>query len=255
MMRFVVGAKSAPNTRAVVLLGAVLAALLLTSAGASAKAGAAAPTKSVASVVITTKTLPQLGTVLVNSQGYTLYMFVPDKDKKVTCVGSCAKYWPPVMLPSGAKVKVEGAAKSALLGSDPDPAGGRLVTYAGWPLYRWIGDNAPGKDTGQAVNINGGLWYVLSPAGKVITTKLVATTPPKTTTTTPKTTTPATTTTTPATTTPVTTTPAGGAPPAGPPYNESDASCPPGQTINTSGNSDGDGDELAQEPSDGDGCI
>ena len=65
---------------------------------------------------------------------------------------------------------------------------------------------------------------------------------------TPGTTTPAT------TTTPVTTSP-GTTTQTGPPYNESDAACPPGETIQTSGMSDADGDELGQEPNDQDGCL
>jgi len=32
-------------------------------------------------------------------------------------------------------------------------------------------DRKPGADSGQALNLNGGLWYVLSPSGKVIRTK------------------------------------------------------------------------------------
>jgi predicted lipoprotein with Yx(FWY)xxD motif len=188
--------------------------------------------------------------VLVDSKGYTLYMFVPDKDKKVTCVKSCATVWPPVTVPSGAKLVATGSAKTSLLGSDPNPAGGRVATYAGWPLYRWVGDSAPGKDTGQAVNVNGGLWYVLSASGKVIKTKLVAPKPTsKPTTTAPASTTPAPVQTSPSATTP--STPA----PGGPPYNETDASCAAGQTIVTSGNSDGDGDEMGIDPSDQDGCI
>ena len=31
--------------------------------------------------------------------------------------------------------------------------------------------------------------------------------------------------------------------------------CPPGQTIQTGGNTDADGDELGTEPDDNDGCI
>jgi Secreted repeat of unknown function len=58
-----------------------------------------------------------------------------------------------------------------LLGSDPDPSGGRVVTYAHWPLYAYVADTQPGSDKGQALNLNGGFWYVLSPAGKVIRTK------------------------------------------------------------------------------------
>jgi len=123
-------------------------------------------------VVISTRKLPKLGTVLVNSKGRTLYMFVPDKRKKVTCVKSCAVIWPPVKLPKGAKPIATGQAKPSLLGSDPDPAGGRVVTYNGWPLYTYISDTASGQAKGQALNLNGGLWYVLAPSGKVIRTKL-----------------------------------------------------------------------------------
>jgi predicted lipoprotein with Yx(FWY)xxD motif len=122
-------------------------------------------------VVVKTKTIPKLGTVLVNSKGLTLYMFVPDKQKKVTCVKACAKVWPPLKLPKGAKPAAAGKAKASLLGSDPNPSGGRVVTYNHWPLYIYIVDKKPGQATGQAINLNGGLWYVLSPAGKVIRTK------------------------------------------------------------------------------------
>jgi predicted lipoprotein with Yx(FWY)xxD motif len=146
--------------RKTLFLGLVVAAVLATTSSAMTPA-----------VKISTRKLPKLGTVLVNSKGRTLYMFVRDKRKKVTCVGSCAAAWPPVKLPKGAKAVAAGKVKAALLGSDKDPAGGRVVTYNKWPLYTYIGDTAPGQAKGQALNLNGGLWYVLSPAGKVIKTK------------------------------------------------------------------------------------
>lgn len=152
---------------AAAIIGAV--AVLVLAAAAWAEG-----TTSTTSVVISTKTLPKLGQVLVNSKGYTLYMFVPDKQKKVTCVGGCALAWPPVKLPTGAKAVATGTAKGTLLGSDPDSAGFRVVTYNHWPLYTWRGDTKPGEATGQGVNANGGLWYVLSPAGAVIKTKATA---------------------------------------------------------------------------------
>jgi len=123
-------------------------------------------------VRISTRTLPKLGTVLVNSTGRTLYMFVPDKRRKVTCVRTCAAVWPPVKLARGQKAGAFGRAKASLLGSDPDPAGGRVVTYAGWPLYTYVTDRSPGMAKGQALNLNGGLWYVLAPSGRVIRKKL-----------------------------------------------------------------------------------
>jgi predicted lipoprotein with Yx(FWY)xxD motif len=42
------------------------------------------------------------------------------------------------------------------------------VTYNHWPLYRYIADTKPGQATGQGLDLNGGLWYVLSPSGKII---------------------------------------------------------------------------------------
>jgi predicted lipoprotein with Yx(FWY)xxD motif len=151
------------------VLGAILVSSLATTAMSQAKtSGERAKTLA---VVISTRKLPKLGTVLVNSKGRTLYMFVPDKRSKVTCVKSCAVIWPPVKLPKGAKAVAAGMAKRSLLRSDPNPAGGRVVTYNGWPLYTYITDTAAGQAKGQALNLNGGLWYVLAPSGRVIRTK------------------------------------------------------------------------------------
>jgi outer membrane protein assembly factor BamB/predicted lipoprotein with Yx(FWY)xxD motif len=145
----------------------------LPTATSKAPPTAGAPTRppGKSGVQISARTIRGLGPVLVNAQGHTLYSFVPDKDQKVTCVGTCAEVWPPAFLPSGQKPIASGTVKQALLGSDPDPAGGRVVTYAGWPLYTFVSDAAAGTATGQALNLNGGLWYVLSPSGQVIKTK------------------------------------------------------------------------------------
>ncbi len=115
--------------------------------------------------------IPGLGSVLVDAQGRTLYTFAPDKASKVTCVGSCAAVWPPVKIAAGAKPTPSGGVKASLLGSKPDPSGGKVVTYAGWPLYGYVADTKPGSHLGQAINLNGGNWYVISSAGKVITKK------------------------------------------------------------------------------------
>lgn len=126
---------------------------------------------STGGVKISSATIARLGPALVNAQGRTLYVFAPDKGKKVTCVSTCAAIWPPAFLPSGKKTVAAAPVKQSLLASDRDPAGGRVVTYAGWPLYTYVTDTSPGQATGQALNVNGGLWYVISPAGKVITKK------------------------------------------------------------------------------------
>jgi len=122
-------------------------------------------------VKISSSTIAGLGPVLVNAQGHTLYIFARDKAKKVTCVSSCEVVWPPATLPSGRKPVAAGPVKQSLLGSDPNPASGQVITYAGWPLYTYVTDTAAGQASGQALNLNGGLWYVISPTGKVITKK------------------------------------------------------------------------------------
>jgi predicted lipoprotein with Yx(FWY)xxD motif len=115
--------------------------------------------------------VPGLGTILVNAKGDTLYTFAPDKKSRVTCTGGCASVWPPAKLPTGAKPVAAGQVRQSLLASDPDPTGGLVITYAGWPLYTYVGDTAPGQHTGQALNLNGGRWYVISPSGTVIKKK------------------------------------------------------------------------------------
>jgi hypothetical protein len=57
---------------------------------------------------------------------------------------------------------------SHMLKSDKDPAGGKVVTYNKWPLYTYVADSAAGQANGEGVNANGGRWYVISPAGKLV---------------------------------------------------------------------------------------
>jgi|SRR5579862_1864112 len=151
------------------VVSSVAALALLVTAVALAAEGKSK--HSTASVKITTRSVSGLGKILVNSQGRTLYMFVPDKHKSVTCHGQCAKIWPPVFLPAGGKIVAAGGVKQALLSSDKDSTGGRVVTYNHWPLYLYLGDPKAGAVSGQALNVNGGLWYVMSPTGAIIKKK------------------------------------------------------------------------------------
>jgi predicted lipoprotein with Yx(FWY)xxD motif len=135
---------------------------------ASATKTTASPAPKAVSVSV--RTLPNVGAVLVNAAGHTLYTFAPDKHSRVTCLSSCEAVWPPFKLASGETAAGSPQLQASLLGSDSDPEGGRVVTYAGWPLYTYAGDGAAGQDSGQAIETNGGRWYVIAPSGKVITT-------------------------------------------------------------------------------------
>ena len=116
------------------------------------------PAKAAASkLAISAATVPGLGVILVNADGRTLYTFAPDKRSKVTCVSSCAAVWPPATLTAGGVPAGAKQIKASLLSSDANPSGGKVITYAGWPLYTYVGDTGPGTAAGQAVNLNGGL--------------------------------------------------------------------------------------------------
>src|SRR6201994_2371527 len=87
-------------------------------------------------------------TLLTNAQGLTLYTFAPDSAGKSACYGSCASYWPPVTGSPTAGPGVQGR-----LGTITRTDGSRQATYGGRPLYTYIGDRAPGQDTGNNINL------------------------------------------------------------------------------------------------------
>jgi predicted lipoprotein with Yx(FWY)xxD motif len=152
-------------------------AALVTAVAASACGSSAAPSAAstaartgAGTVTIEAKSLPQVGTVLINAGGYALYMFVPDDQRQVTCTSLCAQTWPPVRIKAGATLAAGPGVRQDLLGSDTDPAGGRVVTYNGWPLYAYTGDVYAGQTTGQGIDLNGGDWYLLRPSGQLVKT-------------------------------------------------------------------------------------
>jgi predicted lipoprotein with Yx(FWY)xxD motif len=145
----------------VAFLAATVAVVAIGWQGSASSPAAAQRAASTATVQ--TKRLKGLGVVLVNSKGMTLYMFVPDHQKRVTCKGSCAVIWPPLKVKKGQRPRAGGLARQRLLGTY-----GRVVSYNRWPLYTYITDKKPGQHTGQGVDNSGGKWYVLSPRGTVI---------------------------------------------------------------------------------------
>jgi predicted lipoprotein with Yx(FWY)xxD motif len=110
----------------------------------------------------------RLGTVLVTNKGFALYMFAPDAGRHVTCTGGCATAWPPLLVQAGQTVAAGPGVRPGLLGTAPDPGGGRVVTYHGWPLYTFLGDAAPGHAAGQGEDDHGGYWYVMRPSGQIV---------------------------------------------------------------------------------------
>ena len=109
-----------------------------------------------------------LGTILVNSQGRTLYLFQKDAGAKSACTGACAADWPPLRVTGTASVG--SGANASSVGTTARSDGKPQVTYGGHPLYLFMGDQKPGDTNGQGLTAFGGGWYALSPAGTQIST-------------------------------------------------------------------------------------
>jgi predicted lipoprotein with Yx(FWY)xxD motif len=109
----------------------------------------------------------RLGEVLVDSKGRTLYLFKKDKGTKSACSGACASAWPP--LRANGKPTVGGDAKASKVATTTRSDGAPQVTYNGHALYLYQNDLKPGDATGQGVDVWGGRWFALSPAGKQVT--------------------------------------------------------------------------------------
>ena len=105
---------------------------------------------------------PELGDVLTDATGLSLYRFDEDtaEPPKSNCNGDCATAWPPV--PANDASAGAGIDK-ALLGEVTRADGSKQLTIAGWPAYRYAKDTKAGDLTGQGV---GGKWYALAPNGK-----------------------------------------------------------------------------------------
>ncbi|MEH6378543.1 SCO0930 family lipoprotein [Streptomyces sp. KLMMK] len=110
---------------------------------------------------MTVREAPGIGSVVADSAGMTLYRF--DKDTAQppasTCDGDCAKAWPPVPAGDATAASGIGAKVGEVLRAD----GTKQLTLAGWPVYRYAKDTAPGDTKGQGV---GGTWSAFAPDGR-----------------------------------------------------------------------------------------
>jgi predicted lipoprotein with Yx(FWY)xxD motif len=108
----------------------------------------------------------ELGEHLVGPNGHTLYLFEKDTGSTSTCSGACARDWPPLLTTGPATAG--GGAQAGMLGTTKRDDGTTEVTYAGHPLYYYVGDTAPGQTAGQELDAYGAEWYVLAPSGEAV---------------------------------------------------------------------------------------
>jgi len=106
------------------------------------------------------------GRAVFDGRGFVLYAFTRDHGRSA-CYGECAKRWPPYFAPKGT-LRVGAGVQRSLLGTVKRRNGRRQVTYAGRPLYYYVGDRSPGQILCQNVVEFGGRWLLVRPNGKLL---------------------------------------------------------------------------------------
>lgn len=102
----------------------------------------------------------ELGEILVDADGRTLYVFDPDEQSTSTCTDECADNWPPLIAEK--PVAAEGA-DDGLVGTATRDDERDQVTYNDWPLYHWSGDTERGDVSGHGVE---GVWWTIDAEGE-----------------------------------------------------------------------------------------
>lgn len=122
----------------------------------------AEPTATPEEALIEVSQSAQLGAILTDAEGRTVYLFTNDEGMDGSaCTGGCAETWPPLTVESEAEA-VAGADVTGELGTITRDDGSLQVTIAGHPLYHFSGDTDAGDTNGHGV---GGVWFAVGPSG------------------------------------------------------------------------------------------
>jgi predicted lipoprotein with Yx(FWY)xxD motif len=105
----------------------------------------------------------ELGQLLADASGRTLYGFTKDADGTPTCVDGCANAWPPVVVDDSLDLSTLPDSASFSIVDRPD--GTKQLKAGKWPLYYFSGDTAAGQANGQG---SGGIWFVVAPDATLI---------------------------------------------------------------------------------------
>jgi predicted lipoprotein with Yx(FWY)xxD motif len=129
--------------------------------------GVAAAVGAAAVVKVGSAENGMLGTkILVSASGRTLYHDSAEGKNAVTCTGSCAREWPPLLIRADMKASAGPGVAASLLGTVKRPDGTVQVTYHGMPLYLYSGDSNAGEVNGQGLY---GIWHAIAPSGSIVT--------------------------------------------------------------------------------------
>jgi predicted lipoprotein with Yx(FWY)xxD motif len=146
---------------------ALAAALALAACGGPVTQLTETPTTN-QSLTLTLEKSP-VGLILATGTGATLYDFPPDSRTHSACLNDgCVFQWPPLV--KAGPVTVGPGVQKSLISTLERPDGSTQLSYDGHPLYTYNLDVKPGMITGQAIDQDGGPWYVLLANGHEVHT-------------------------------------------------------------------------------------
>jgi predicted lipoprotein with Yx(FWY)xxD motif len=153
-------------TRARGAVGAAALIGLLAGCGAQpAQRRAAAPVRAAATGPKVKIVRSQFGHILADGRGQALYRFSRETGGASRCYGACAKAWPPV--PARGRPTAGRGARAGLVGTTRRRDGTPQLTYAGRPVYYYLGDS-PGRVVCHDVTEFGGVWRVMRSDGSAV---------------------------------------------------------------------------------------
>ena len=163
--------------------GGLAAAVVVAACSSGGTSSAAAPASpaggsasssgaSTAGATVITTAKSSAGTVLTNSSGRAVYLWVKDTGDMSNCNGACAGAWPPVTTTGTATAA--GGAHASDIGTITRSDGTKQVTYDGHPLYYFSGDSGPGTATGQGSDSFGAQWWLVAPTGSDVTASVTS---------------------------------------------------------------------------------
>ncbi len=153
------------RTRLAATLATAAVLALATAAIVVAPAGASAPRARAAAAQKLQLRHTSLGSIVVDSSGFTVYRFSKDSGARNSCMSSreCNATWP--ALTSSGKPTAGPGVKASLISTIAIAGGRRQVTYAGHPLYLYAPAGERGETSYVGARQFGGTWLAVNASG------------------------------------------------------------------------------------------
>jgi predicted lipoprotein with Yx(FWY)xxD motif len=129
-------------------IGAIAGALAL--AGCGAGNAASAPAAGNHMTTVSARDITGVGTILVTSNGDTLYFADQESSGSIHCVDACTRIWMPLTIATG-QAPTAGSGVGGTLATVSRSDGPAQITYDGKPLYTFTQDSGPGHTDGNGV--------------------------------------------------------------------------------------------------------